>query len=98
MTDNLEPIGGDFQLASREAWLDLVDKVLKGGSFARLVSKTADGLTIDPLTTRPATRTLCPARSAGRLRQAIAGIFVSATPSPTPSSAMRPSWMTWKEG
>jgi methylmalonyl-CoA mutase len=55
MTDNLEPIGGDFKLASREAWLALVDKVLKGGSFARLVSKTADGLTIDPLTTRPGT-------------------------------------------
>ena len=61
MTDDLEPISGDFQLASREAWLDLVDKVLKGGSFARLVSKTADGLTIDPLTTRPATDALsCP--------------------------------------
>jgi methylmalonyl-CoA mutase len=55
MTDNLEPIGGDFKLASREAWLALVDKVLKGGTFARLVSKTADGLTIDPLTTRPGT-------------------------------------------
>jgi len=61
MTDDLEPISGDFQLASREAWLDLVDKVLKGGSFARLVSKSADGLTIDPLTTRAATDALaCP--------------------------------------
>ena len=95
MTDELEPISGDFQLASREAWLDLVDKVLKGGSFARLVSKSADGLTIDPLTTRAATDALsCPVGP----RQPIAGISVSATPSPTPSSAMRPSWMTWKEG
>jgi len=53
MTDDLEPISTEFEAASREAWLKLVDKVLKGGSFERqLVSETADGLRIDPLFTR----------------------------------------------
>jgi methylmalonyl-CoA mutase len=53
MTDDLEPISTEFEAASREAWLKLVDKVLKGGSFERqLVSETADGLRIDPLVTR----------------------------------------------
>ena len=38
---------------TREAWLALVDKVLKGGDFEkRLVSRTADGLAVQPLYTR----------------------------------------------
>src|SRR5262245_42575496 len=42
-----------FEAPSREAWLKLVDKVLKGGDFEkRLVSRTADGLAIAPLATR----------------------------------------------
>src|SRR5271165_2339562 len=40
----------DFPLARREEWLKLVDGVLKGAPFEkRLVSKTYDGLTIEPL-------------------------------------------------
>ena len=43
----------EFEPASREAWLTLVAKVLKGGDFERrLVSSTRDGLTIRPLYTR----------------------------------------------
>ena len=35
----------EFEPPAREAWLALVDKVLKGGDFEkRLVSRTADGL------------------------------------------------------
>jgi methylmalonyl-CoA mutase len=40
----------DFPAASREAWLELVSGVLKGAPFERrLVSKTYDGLAIEPL-------------------------------------------------
>jgi methylmalonyl-CoA mutase len=43
----------EFEPASREAWLTLVAKVLKGGDFdKRLVSLTRDGLAIQPLHTR----------------------------------------------
>ncbi|MEL7048302.1 MAG: methylmalonyl-CoA mutase family protein, partial [Pseudomonadota bacterium] len=39
-----------FELPSEADWRALVDKALKGGDFdKRLVSKTADGLRIDPL-------------------------------------------------
>ncbi len=47
-------LAGEFPPASREVWLKLVDGVLKGGSFDRLTSKTADGLTIQPLYPRAA--------------------------------------------
>ncbi len=47
------PLTPEFEPPSREAWLALVDKVLKGGDFEqRLVSRTADGLAIQPLYTR----------------------------------------------
>ena len=43
----------DFEDPSREEWLALVDKVLKGSAFdKRLVSRNADGLPIAPLYTR----------------------------------------------
>ena len=52
MTDDPEPLSAEFEAASREAWLKLVEKALKGGSFERqLVSHTADGLRIEPLGT-----------------------------------------------
>ena len=44
-----------FPAASREAWLELVSGVLKGAPFERrLVSKTYDGLAIEPLYGRDA--------------------------------------------
>lgn len=43
-----------FPAADETAWRALVDKALKGGDFEkRLVSRTADGLAIRPLYTRP---------------------------------------------
>src|SRR5262245_50122616 len=43
----------EFAPPSREAWLALVAKVLKGGDFdKRLVSRTADGIAVQPLYTR----------------------------------------------
>jgi methylmalonyl-CoA mutase len=63
MTDDLEALGAEFAAASREAWLKLVDKVLKGQSFERrLVSETADGLRIEPLLTCADTLRVPPAQ------------------------------------
>jgi methylmalonyl-CoA mutase len=46
-------LAAGFAPPSREAWLKLVEKVLKGGDFEkRLVAHTADGLAIQPLATR----------------------------------------------
>ena len=48
-----QPLVPEFAAASREAWLKLVGKVLKGADFEkRLVSHTADGLAVQPLYTR----------------------------------------------
>ena len=41
-----------FQRPRAEDWRKLVDAVLKGAPFERLVSKTYDGLTIEPLAER----------------------------------------------
>ncbi len=44
------PLAADFPPANREQWLKLVEGVLKGAPFDRkLVSKTDDGLRIEPL-------------------------------------------------
>jgi len=53
MSDADMALGPEFEPPAREAWLALVDKVLKGGAFEkRLVSRTADGLAVQPLYTR----------------------------------------------
>src|SRR5437763_16959616 len=56
MAQNDDPLvlAGEFPPATREAWLKLVDGVLKGGPFERLTSKTADGVAIQPLYPRAA--------------------------------------------
>ncbi len=46
------PLAADFPPASREEWRTLVNAVLKGAPFERLVSTTYDGLTIEPLAQR----------------------------------------------
>src|SRR5262245_5762906 len=49
------PLAAEFPAASHEAWRRLVEGVLKGATFdARLVAKTYDGLTIEPLCDRKA--------------------------------------------
>ena len=42
----------DFPAATQEQWRKLVDAVLKGAPFERLVSSTYDGLAIEPLAAR----------------------------------------------
>ncbi len=46
---SLPPTAHEFPPASREQWLELVDKVLKGGPFERLVHTTYDGIGVQPL-------------------------------------------------
>lgn len=47
------PLAADFAKPDREAWVKLVEKALKGADFEkRLVSRSADGLRIEPLYTR----------------------------------------------
>jgi methylmalonyl-CoA mutase len=48
MTDDLS-FAADFPPATYDDWRKLVDGVLKGAPFGRLVSKTADGLPIEPI-------------------------------------------------
>jgi methylmalonyl-CoA mutase len=50
-------LAADFEPATREAWLKLVAKAIKGADFEkRLVSRTADGLRVEPLYTREQAR------------------------------------------
>ncbi|WP_024508825.1 methylmalonyl-CoA mutase family protein [Bradyrhizobium sp. ARR65] len=63
MTTDL-PLASDFPQATYEDWRKLVDDALKGASFEKLVSKTYDGLTIEPIYTRAKNATLVGARPA----------------------------------
>jgi methylmalonyl-CoA mutase len=47
-TDDLR-LAADFAAASYDDWRKLVDGVLKGAPFERLVGKTSDGLKIEPI-------------------------------------------------
>ena len=47
-TDELR-LAADFAPADYDDWRKLVDGVLKGAPFEKLVGKTADGLKIDPI-------------------------------------------------
>ena len=48
VTDDLR-LAADFAPATYDDWRKLVDGVLKGAPFEKLVSKTSDGLKIDPI-------------------------------------------------
>ena len=48
--EGITELAADFPAATREQWLALVDKAIKGAEFEkRMVGKTADGLRIEPL-------------------------------------------------
>ena len=42
-------LAAEFPQATFEDWRKLVDGVLKGAPFEKLISKTSDGLKIDPI-------------------------------------------------
>ena len=50
-TDDLT-LAAEFPPATYDDWRKLVDGVLKGAPFEKLIGKTADGLKIDPIYTR----------------------------------------------
>jgi len=53
MTDAPLPLAGDFPPASHADWMALVEKALDGAPFEKkLVSRTLDGLSLQPLYTR----------------------------------------------
>jgi methylmalonyl-CoA mutase len=56
---------GDFPKATHDDWRKLVDAVLKGAPFARLESRTYDGLTIEPLYERSAAARAVTGRTPG---------------------------------
>jgi methylmalonyl-CoA mutase len=58
-------LASEFPSASREDWLALVEKALKGERFERLRSKTYDGLIIEPLFDRAAKATPLAGRALG---------------------------------
>jgi methylmalonyl-CoA mutase len=53
MSDPVEfKLAAEFPAATREQWLALVDRVLKGRPFATLRARTTDGIPIEPLYAR----------------------------------------------
>jgi methylmalonyl-CoA mutase len=57
----------EFPPATRQQWRKLVDGVLKGAQFEkRLISKTYDGIAIEPLYERDATARPVLGRAAGK--------------------------------
>ena len=55
----------DFAPATQADWRKLVDAVLKGAPFAKLESKTYDGLTVEPLYARDAAAHVVAGRAPG---------------------------------
>jgi methylmalonyl-CoA mutase len=58
------PLATDFPPASYQDWRKLVDGVLKGAPFEKLVGKTPDGLTIEPIYPRAKGASPLPGRTA----------------------------------
>lgn len=62
--DDIHPFAAGFEPSTDEQWRSLVDKVLNGAPFDRLISSTADGIAIPPLVHR-ADDPIRPIRQAG---------------------------------
>jgi methylmalonyl-CoA mutase len=68
------PLASDFAPATQDDWRKLVDGVLKGAPFERLVGKTYDGLSIAPIYARAKGATPIAGRAAARPWQVMQGI------------------------
>jgi methylmalonyl-CoA mutase len=68
------PLAADFPSADERQWRSLVDQVLKGAPFERLVSSTDDGLSIAPLAQRSVGASPVAARSGGTAWEIVARI------------------------
>jgi len=58
------PLASDFPQATYDDWRKLVDGVLKGAPFEKLVGKSYDGLKIEPIYRRATNAALLPGRAA----------------------------------
>jgi methylmalonyl-CoA mutase len=67
-------LAADFPAATEPQWRSLVDQVLKGAPFERLVSTTHDGLSIAPLAARRADASAVAARPGGTAWEILARI------------------------
>ena len=72
-TENLL-LAADFPAATEPQWRSLVDQVLKGAPFERLVSATYDGLSIAPLAQRRPDASPVAARPGGAAWEILARI------------------------
>jgi len=68
------PLAADFPPADEPQWRSLVDQVLKGAPFERLISRTYDGLAIAPLSRRRADASPVAARAGGAAWEILARI------------------------
>jgi methylmalonyl-CoA mutase len=84
MTDDdqkIMPLAGGFPVPDEAQWRALVDKVLTGADFRRrLVSRTADGIEIEPLYTRAASLPEAGQRRAAAGGWRIAQVATGTTP------------------
>jgi methylmalonyl-CoA mutase len=72
-TENLL-LAADFPAATGQQWRSLVDQVLKGAPFERLIGTTYDGLSIAPLAQRRAEASPVAARQGGTAWEVLARI------------------------
>ena len=73
-TDEILSLAADFPAATREEWLKLVAGALKGAPFEKLVSRTYDGLRIEPLHGRDPGAGPVPGRAPGARWQVLARV------------------------
>ena len=90
VTDDL-PLAADFPKATDADWRKLVDGVLKGAPFEKLVGKTYDGLRIEPL--YPRAKGAAPVPDARRPRH---GRSCSGSIIPMRRRRMRRRCMIWR--
>ena len=89
VTDDLR-LAADFAPATYDDWRKLVDGVLKGAPFEKLVGKTYDGLKIDPI--YPRARGAAPV--AGQARGSTLADHAADRPSGCSAPPMRRRCMT----
>ncbi len=85
-TDDLA-LASDFPAATYDDWRKLVDGVLKGAPFEKLVGKTYDGLRIDPIYRRATNASPLPGRAAATPWQILQRSII-----PMPRKPMRRRW------
>ena len=90
VTEDLR-LAADFAPASYDDWRKLVDGVLKGAPFEKLVGKTYDGLKIDPIYRRAHGAAPIPAVAPRGRGRSCSGSIIRMRPPP-----MRKRCTIWK--